>query len=122
MNVSALAAGWPFAILLMLDTRCGDRAPLCDIVIKKDQRSKALVLDRDGIVYPVKVNVATTICGMDGYPVSIDDVHVGDHVGIGDGGHEGGAYRRRALMLPVLMLTVLSINLIGDGLRDLLKV
>jgi hypothetical protein len=52
MNVSALAAGWPFAILLMLYARCDDRAPLCGMVIEKDRRSKALVLERDRIVYP----------------------------------------------------------------------
>jgi len=82
MNVRALAAGWPFAILLMLDGRCDDRAPLCGMVIKKDQRSKDLVLERDGTVYPVRIDVATTICGVDGYPVSIDDIHVGDQVEI----------------------------------------
>jgi hypothetical protein len=41
-----------------------------------------LVLERDGIAYPVQIDVATTICGVDGYPVSIDDIHVGDHVEI----------------------------------------
>jgi len=82
MNVSALAAGWPFAILLMLYARCDDRSPLCGMVIEKDHRSKVLVLQRDGTVYPVRIDVATTICGMDGYPVSIDDIHVGDQVEI----------------------------------------
>jgi len=28
----------------------------------------------------MQINVATTICGVDGYPVSLDDIHVGDHV------------------------------------------
>jgi hypothetical protein len=82
MNVNALAAGWPFAILLVLYARCDDRAPLCGTVIEKDHRSKALVLERDGIAYPVQIDVATTICGVDGYPVSIDDIHVGDHIEI----------------------------------------
>ena len=82
MNVSALAAGWPFAILPMLYARCDDRAPLCGMVIEKDNRSKALVLERDGIVYPVQIDVATTICGVDGYPVSIDNIHAGDRVEI----------------------------------------
>jgi hypothetical protein len=82
MNVSALAAGWPFAILLMLYPRCDNRAPLCGVVIEKDHRSKALVLERDGIVYPVQIDVATMICGVDGYPVPIDNIHVGDHVEI----------------------------------------
>ena len=72
MNVSVLVAGWPFAILLMLHGRCDDRLPLCGMVIKKDQRSKDLVLERDGTVYLVRIDVATTICGVDGYPVSID--------------------------------------------------
>jgi hypothetical protein len=80
MNVSALVAGWPFAILLMLYARCADRAPLCGIVVEKDDRSKVLILERDGIAHPVQINLATTICGMDGYPVSIDDILVGDHV------------------------------------------
>jgi hypothetical protein len=82
MNVSALAAGWPFAILLILYARCDDQAPLCGMVIDKDHRSKALVLERDGIVYPVQIDVATMICGVDGYPVSMDDIRVGAYVEI----------------------------------------
>jgi hypothetical protein len=82
MNVTALAAGWPFAILLMLYARCDDRAPLCGMVIETDHRSKALVLERDGFVYPVQIDVAAMIRGVDGYPVSIDEIHVGDHVEI----------------------------------------
>jgi hypothetical protein len=82
MNVSALAAGWPFAILLMLYARCDVRAPLCGVVIEKDHRSKALVLERDGILYPVQIDAATMICGVDSYPVSTDNIHVGDHVEI----------------------------------------
>jgi hypothetical protein len=80
MNASALVAGWPFAVLLMLYARCADRAPLCGIVTRKDERGTLLVLERDGIAYPIQINVATTICGVDGYPVSIDAIHVGDHV------------------------------------------
>ena len=80
MNVSALVAGWPFAVLLTLYARCADRAPLCGIVTRKDDRSKLFVLERDGIAYPMQIDVATTICGVDGYPVSIDAIHVGDHV------------------------------------------
>jgi len=80
MNVTMLAAGWPFAILLMLYARCDDRAPLCGMVIEKDHRSKALVLERDGIVCPVQIDVANTVCGVDGYPISMDDIHVGDYV------------------------------------------
>jgi len=80
MNVSALVAGWPFAVLLMLYARGADRAPLCGIVIGKDDRTNALVLDRDGIPCTMQISAATTIYGVDGYPVSIDDVHVGAHV------------------------------------------
>jgi len=80
MNVSALVAGWPFAVLLMLYARSADQAPHCGIVTRKDDRSKLFVLERDGIAYPMQIDVATTICGVDGYPVSLDDVHVGDHV------------------------------------------
>jgi hypothetical protein len=80
MNAAALVAGWPFAVLLTLYTRRADRAPLYGIVVRKDDRSKLFVLERDGIAYPMQIDVATTICGVDGYPVSPDDVHVGDHV------------------------------------------
>jgi hypothetical protein len=82
MNVTALAAGWPFAVLLILYARCDDRAPLCGMVIDKDNRSKALVLERDGIVYSVRIDVANTICGVDGYPISMDDIRVGAYVEI----------------------------------------
>jgi len=57
MNVSTLAAGWPFAILLMLYARCIDRAPLRGMVIEKDHWNKALVLELDGIAYPVRIDV-----------------------------------------------------------------
>lgn len=80
MNVSAFVAGWPFAVLLMLYARHADRAPLCGMVIAKDDRSRRFVLERDGIAYPMQINVATTICGVDGYPVSLDGIHVGDHL------------------------------------------
>ena len=80
MNVTALVAGWPFAILLTLYAGCADRAPLSGIVIRKDDRSKHFVLERDGIAYPMQIDVATTICGVDGYPVSLEDIYVGDHV------------------------------------------
>lgn len=80
MNVSALVGGWPFAVLLTLYARCADRAPLCGIVIRKDDRSKLFVLEQDGIAYAIQIDAATTICGVDGYPFSIDDIRVGDHV------------------------------------------
>lgn len=80
MNVSAFVAGWPFPALLMLYARCADRAPLCGVVTRKDDRNKLFVLERDGIAYPMQFDVATTICGVDGYPVSLDDIHVGHHV------------------------------------------
>ena len=66
----------------MLYARCDDQAPLCGMVIDKDPRSKALVLERDGIVYPVQIDVATMICGVDGYLISIDDIYVGAYVEI----------------------------------------
>ena len=80
MNVSALVAGWPFAVLLMLHARCADRAPLRGIVIGKDDRNKVLVLELDGIAHSMQINAATTIYGVDGDPISIDAVHVGGHV------------------------------------------
>ena len=82
MNASGLVGGWPFAVLLMLYARCADRAPLCGIVIGKEDHGKRLVLERDGIAYPMQIDVATTICGVDGYPVSLDDIDAGDHVEI----------------------------------------
>jgi hypothetical protein len=82
MNIGALLAGWPFAILLLLYGRRASQAPLCGIVREKDHRSKALVLERDGLAYPVQINVTTMMCGVDGYPVSLDDIFVGDHVEI----------------------------------------
>ena len=80
MNVRVLVAGWPFAVLLKLYVGCADRAPLCGIVIRKNDRSRLFVLERDGIGYPIQIDVATVICGVDGYPVSLDDIHVGDRV------------------------------------------
>jgi hypothetical protein len=80
MNASALVAGWPFAVLLTLYAPWADRAPLCGVVIRKDDTSRLFVLERDGIAFPIQFDGTTTICGVDGYPVSIDHIHVGDHV------------------------------------------
>lgn len=64
----------------MLYARDADRAPLCGVVIGKDSRNKVLVLERDGIACTMQIDAATAIYGVDGYPVSVDDVHVGGHV------------------------------------------
>jgi hypothetical protein len=79
MNVSVLMAGWPFAVLLMMYARCADRARLSGIVIGKDDRSGVLVLERDGIAYPLQIDVTTMILGVDGYPVPLHAIRVGDH-------------------------------------------
>ncbi len=97
MNVSAFVAGWPFAALLTLCARCADRAPLCGIVKRKDERSALLVLEQDGIAYPIQLDVAITICGVDGYPVSLDNVQVGDHVEVVQRGSIGVEPWRPAL-------------------------
>jgi len=80
VNVSALVAGWSFAIPLVTCALCAERAPLCGTGTERNHRSWILVLERDGITYSVQIDVATTLCGVDGYSVSIFDIHVGDHV------------------------------------------
>jgi len=80
MNVGVLLAGWPFATLLVFYGQYAGHAPLCGVVRGKDHRSKALVLERDGKAYSVQIKLTTRICGVDGYPVCIDEILVGDHV------------------------------------------
>ncbi len=79
MNVSAFLSGWPFAILLMLYARVG-QAPLGGIVVGKDDAKKLVTLEQDGITCPIQIGAATTICGMDGYPVSLEDLELGHNV------------------------------------------
>jgi len=82
MNSSVLVAGWPFAVLLMLYAQFANRTLRSGVVEDRDVGNKLLILVRDGTASPIHIDGATTICGVDGYPVPFEDIRIGDYVEI----------------------------------------
>ena len=82
MNGSVLAAGWPFAWFLLWETIRGEAAPENGVVTKKDGRSRLLVGKPDGTTDAIELDSATPIFGVDGYPLTLGDLRVGDVVAI----------------------------------------
>jgi len=78
-----LAAGWPFAGLLALDAvRAGvsDAAPVRGLIVENDNQAGILVLESDDVSGPLTTDAATGLYGVDGYPITRGDIHVGDMV------------------------------------------
>jgi hypothetical protein len=83
MNSRVLAAGWPFAGLLALDAgRAGvsGAAPVRGLIVGNDYQAGILVLDSDEVAGPLTTDVATGFYGVDGYPITRGDIHLGDMV------------------------------------------
>jgi hypothetical protein len=78
-----LAAGWPFAGLLALDAaRAGvsDAAPVRGFIVENDNQAGILVLESEEVTGPLTTDAATGLYGVDGYPITRGDIHVGDMV------------------------------------------
>jgi hypothetical protein len=78
-----LAAGWPFAGLLALDAgRAGvsDAAAVRGFIVENDDRAGILVLESDDLPGLLTTDAVTGLYGMDGYPITRGDIHVGDMV------------------------------------------
>jgi len=83
MNGRVLAAGWPFAGLLALDAcRAGvsGAAPIRGLMVENDNQAGILVLESDDATGPLTTDAATGFYGVDGYPITRGDIHVGDMV------------------------------------------
>lgn len=83
MNGRVLAAGWPFAGLLALD---GGRAgvsgadPVRGLILVNDNRGGILVIESDEVTGPLTTDATTGFYGVDGYPITRGDIHLGDMV------------------------------------------
>jgi hypothetical protein len=83
MNGRVLAAGWPFAGLLALDAgraEVSDAAPVRGLIVENDNQGGVLVLESDEVTGPLTADAATRLYGVDGYPITRGDIHVGDMV------------------------------------------
>jgi len=83
MNGRVLAAGWPFAGLLALDAgRAGvsGAEPVRGLILENDHRGGILVLESDDATGPLTTDAATGFYGVDGYPITRGDIHLGDTV------------------------------------------
>ena len=84
MNCRVLAAGWPFAGLLELEANRVDAVSECakrsGIVAQDDEGSGLLVYEADHVYVSVELERSTAVYGVDGYPISLTDLHAGDAV------------------------------------------
>ena len=83
MNGRVLAAGWPFAGLLALDAgraEVSGAAPVRGLIVENDNQAGILVLESDDVTGPLTTDAATGLYGVDGYPITRGDIHVGDMV------------------------------------------
>ena len=84
MKGRVFAAGWPFAGLLALDAGRGggvsDAAPVRGLIVENDNQAGILFLESDEVTGPLTTDAATGLYGVDGYPITRGDIHVGDIV------------------------------------------
>lgn len=83
MKGLVLAAGWPFAGLLALDAiraEASCAAPVRGFIAESNDQGGIFVLESGEVAGPLAIDAATRCYGVDGYPISRGDVHVGDTV------------------------------------------
>ena len=84
MNCRVLAAGWPFAGLLELEANrvdaVSESARRSGVIARDDGGSGILVHEGDDTYVSVELERATAVFGVDGYPISLTDLHAGDTV------------------------------------------
>ena len=84
MNCRVLAAGWPFAGLLELEANRVDAgsesAKRSGVIARDDGGSGILVYEADDLYVSVELERSTAVFGVDGYPISLTDLHAGDTV------------------------------------------
>jgi hypothetical protein len=85
MNCRVLVAGWPFAGLLALSARRLDpeSSATCrsGVVTENDGRRGSLVIEPGDVAGLIEIDeITTALYGVDGYPISLADLRVGDLV------------------------------------------
>lgn len=84
MNSRVLVAGWPFAGLLALEAERFDAtagaAERSGVIAREEGGGGILVCDPCGTVDALDFDAMTALYGVDGYPISPADIHVGDVV------------------------------------------
>lgn len=85
MNSLVLVAGWPFASLLALSARRLDADASAisrsGMVMETDDRRGSLVLETGDATGLIEIDEGTTaLFGVDGYPISLAEIRVGDLV------------------------------------------
>ena len=84
MNCRVLAAGWPFAGLLGLEASRGDTLAGSEtrhgVIARDEQGSDLLVYEANDSYVTVELEDATPAFGVDGYPIPLTDLSVGDVV------------------------------------------
>jgi len=84
MNCRVLAAGWPFAGLLALEANRGDALPGSEtrhgVIARDEHGSDLLVYEANDSYVTVELEDATPAFGVDGYPIPLTDLSVGDVV------------------------------------------
>jgi hypothetical protein len=83
VNSRVLAAGWPFAGLLALEAVRAEvlgAPPVRGLIVQNDNQAGILVLKSDDVTGPFTTEAATGFYGVDGYPITRGDIHLGDMV------------------------------------------
>jgi hypothetical protein len=84
MNCRVLAAGWPFAGLLELEANrvdaVSESAKRSGVIAQDDDGSGILVYEANHVYVSVELERTTAVYGVDGYPISLTDLHAGDAV------------------------------------------
>lgn len=84
MNCRVLAAGWPFAGLLALEANradgLSDSETRSGVIARDEDGSDLLVYEANDSYVTVELEGATPTFGVDGYPIALADLSVGDVV------------------------------------------
>lgn len=82
MNISVLSAGWPFAWLLSWHATQAEAAPQSGVVTENDPRGRLVVRKPDGTTDVIDLTSATSVFGVDGYPMAPGTLQIGDTVAV----------------------------------------
>ena len=82
MNISVLSAGWPVAWFLLWQAAHAEATPQSGVVTENDPRGRLFVRKPDGTIDVIELDSATSVFGVDGYPLAPAAVRVGDAVAV----------------------------------------
>ena len=82
MRISVLSAGWPVAWFLLWHATHAEAALQGGVVTENDPRGRLLVRKPDGTTDVIELDSATSVFGVDGYPLAVGDLRIGDAVAV----------------------------------------